>query len=66
VVPNVLRLKLAAAEKKIRRRHCRVGRVARKYSRRALRGRVIKQTPAASRRERRNGFRIALVVGRGR
>jgi beta-lactam-binding protein with PASTA domain len=64
VVPNVLHLKLAKAKAKIRRRHCGVGRITRKHSSHANRGRVIKQSPKASPRKRRNGFRVNLTVGR--
>jgi subtilisin family serine protease len=63
IVPRVLGLRLGAAKRKIRRRHCSVGRVRRAHSRRPLRGRVIGQSPrpAAGRRQ---GFPVRLVVGR--
>jgi beta-lactam-binding protein with PASTA domain len=64
VVPNVLRLKLAQAKAKIRRRHCGVGKVTRKHSSAHNHGRVIKQSPKASARKRANGFRVKLTVGR--
>jgi beta-lactam-binding protein with PASTA domain len=64
VVPSVLHLKLAKAKAKIRRRHCGVGRITRKHSSQANRGRVIKQSPKASNKKRRNGFKVNLTVGR--
>jgi beta-lactam-binding protein with PASTA domain len=64
VVPNVLHLKLAKARTRITRRHCRVGTVTRKHSSLANKGRVIKQSPKASSKKRRNGFRVNLTVGR--
>jgi len=59
----VLGLRLAAAKRKLRARHCSVGRVRRARARRALRGRVIKQTPRAGAVKRRN-YPVKLVVGR--
>jgi beta-lactam-binding protein with PASTA domain len=63
VVPRVLGLRLAAAKRKIRRRHCSVGRVRRVRSRRSLFGRVVRQTPRPG-QVRRRGFPVKLVVGR--
>jgi beta-lactam-binding protein with PASTA domain len=57
--------KLAKARARIKRRHCRVGKITRKHSTLALRGRVIRQVPKASAKKRRNGFRVNLTVGRG-
>jgi beta-lactam-binding protein with PASTA domain len=57
--------KLAKARAKIRKRHCRVGKITRKHSRAAMKGRVIAQTPKASARKRPSGFRVKLTVGRG-
>jgi beta-lactam-binding protein with PASTA domain len=62
-VPRVLGLRLAAAKRKIRARHCSVGRVRRARSRRSLRGRVINQNPRPG-SLRRRGFPVKLVVGR--
>jgi beta-lactam-binding protein with PASTA domain len=56
-------MKLAAAKRKIRQRHCSVGRVRRARSRRSLRGRVMSQKPRAG-SLRRRGFPVNLVVGR--
>jgi beta-lactam-binding protein with PASTA domain len=64
VVPNVLHKKLAKARRLIIRRHCRVGKITRKHSSPANRGRVIKQIPKASSRKRPNGFRVRLTVGK--
>jgi beta-lactam-binding protein with PASTA domain len=63
-VPNILHLKLAKARTRLIRRHCRLGRVTRKHSTRANRGRVLKQSPKASRRKRRNGFKVNVTVGK--
>jgi beta-lactam-binding protein with PASTA domain len=57
----VIGLRLARANVKILRAHCRVGRVRRSRSR--LVGRVIGQSPQAGARKARN-FRVTLVVGR--
>ena len=65
IVPRVVGRTLPTAQRLIRRRGCRVGRVRRVRSTRARRGRVMRQTPRAGRRVVR-GTRIALVVGRGR
>jgi beta-lactam-binding protein with PASTA domain len=64
VVPNVLHLRLAKAETRIRGRHCRVGAITRKHSSAHNRGRVIRQSPKASSRRRSNGYRVRLIVGR--
>ncbi len=64
MVPSVLHLRLAQARAKITRRHCRVGNVTRKHSSHANKGRVIKQSPKASSKKRRNGFRVNLTVGK--
>jgi uncharacterized delta-60 repeat protein len=61
-VPRVVRLRLARARTRIRRAHCRVGRVRSVRSRR-FRGIVVKQSPRAGRRVAR-GTRVNLVVGR--
>jgi beta-lactam-binding protein with PASTA domain len=62
-VPRVIGLELTAAKRKIRQRHCSVGRVRRTRSKRSLLGLVIAQKPSAGRRLRR-GARVSLVVGR--
>jgi beta-lactam-binding protein with PASTA domain len=64
VVPNVIRQKLAKARAKIRKRHCRVGKITRRHSTFAVRGRMIRQAPKASAKRRPNGFRVRLTVGR--
>jgi beta-lactam-binding protein with PASTA domain len=61
VVPRLIGLKLARAKTKIRRAHCRLGRVRRARSR--LIGRVIAQSPQAGARRPRN-FRVTIIVGR--
>jgi hypothetical protein len=61
IVPRVLGLRLGAAKRKIRQRHCSVGRVRRAHSRRV--GRVIGQRPRPGAIKRR-GYPVALTVGR--
>jgi len=65
-VPNVIGRKLAKARAKIRNRHCRVGKITRKHSTVAMKGRVISQSPKASAKKRANGFRVRLTLGKGR
>ena len=65
VVPNVRWKKLAVARRSITAARCRVGRVRQARSKRVRRGRVISQSPAARTRAR-VGFRVNLVVSRGR
>jgi beta-lactam-binding protein with PASTA domain len=60
----VLGLRLGIAKRRIRARHCSVGRVRRARSRHSLRGRVIRQSPRPG-SLRRRGFPVNLVVGRG-
>jgi beta-lactam-binding protein with PASTA domain len=57
-------MKLVKARTRLIKRHCRAGAITRKHSTRANRGRVLKQAPKASRRQRRNGFKVALTVGK--
>lgn len=64
VVPRVVGQKLQRARKRIRARHCRVGRIRRARSARA-RGRVLRQRPKPGARRAR-GTRVHLVVSRGR
>jgi beta-lactam-binding protein with PASTA domain len=59
----VIGLALARAETKIRRAHCRTGKVTRRRVARARRGKVVAQSPRAGRRLA-NGGRVNLVVGR--
>jgi beta-lactam-binding protein with PASTA domain len=59
----VLGLALARAETKIRRAHCRTGKVTLRRVARARRGKVIAQRPRTGRRLA-NGGRVNLVVGR--
>jgi len=60
-VPRVLGLLLSSAKVRIRHRHCSLGGVRRRHSRRV--GRVIRQHPAPG-VIRRRGYPIVLVVGR--
>jgi beta-lactam-binding protein with PASTA domain len=62
-VPKVVGLKLGKAKARIRARHCRVGTIARKHASPRLRGRVIRQRPAAG-RTLRKGAKVNLTVGK--
>jgi beta-lactam-binding protein with PASTA domain len=64
-VPQVLGLRLGVAKQRIRRANCSVGRVRHVRSRRALRGRIVGQSPDAG-ETRRRGFPVNLLVGVGR
>jgi beta-lactam-binding protein with PASTA domain len=64
-VPNVVGQKLAKARTKLRARHCRVGKITRRHSAAAKKGRVLGQSPKASARKRSSGFSVKLTVGRG-
>ena len=65
VVPNVRGKSLKDAKSRIRRAHCKTGRVTREYSRSVARGRVIAQKPKAGARMK-QGAPIKLVVSKGR
>jgi hypothetical protein len=64
-VPRVVGLTLAKAKAKIRKSHCRTGKLSRKVSVKRKRGKVLAQSPRAGRKLA-NGHRVNLVVGRGR
>ena len=61
VVPRVVGLRLRQARARVRKRHCRVGHVSRRHSKRV--GRVLAQHPRPGRRLA-SGSRVNLVVGR--
>jgi beta-lactam-binding protein with PASTA domain len=61
----VIGQKLAQAKVKIRRRHCRVGRVSKKRSSPAKKGRVLSQSPKPGKRLA-NRAKVNLKVGKGR
>jgi len=63
-VPRVVGLKLAKAKARIRARHCRVGRVTRKFSSARKKGKVLKQRPKAGKTLARNA-KVNLTVGKG-
>jgi hypothetical protein len=62
-VPRVIGFRLAPARRRIKARHCSVGRIRRVHSRRV--GRVISQSPRPG-VVKRFGAPVKLVVGRGR
>ena len=63
-VPKVVGLKLLKAKAKIRRAHCRVGKVRKKFSTRRKKGKVVAQRPKAG-RTLAAGTKVALTVGKG-
>jgi eukaryotic-like serine/threonine-protein kinase len=63
-VPNVIGMRLGQAKQRIRNRNCSVGKVRHVRSRRSLRGRVVGQRPQGG-ADRRRGFPVNLLVGRG-
>ena len=63
MVPTVVGKKLAAARARVRSAHCAVGKITRKHTRKAKRGKVIAQSPAPG-RHLRNLAKIKLTVGR--
>lgn len=65
LVPSVRGQSLARARVRIVRGHCVVGKVARKYSTRVKKGRVIAQSPGAGTTLTAGG-KVSLVVSRGR
>ena len=64
-VPSVQGKRLAAAETALRRSHCRVGKIGRRFSRRVQKGRVISQSPGHGKVVG-SGARIGLVVSKGK
>jgi hypothetical protein len=65
VVPNVRGRSLEQAKSRIRRAHCKTGRIVRAYSRSVRRGRVISQAPKPGARMK-QGSRVKLVISKGR
>jgi beta-lactam-binding protein with PASTA domain len=63
-VPKVVGLKLVKAKKRIRARHCSVGKITRKTSSLAKKGRVLSQRPKPGKTLRR-GAKVSLKVGKG-
>ena len=55
---------LATAKTRVRRAHCRVGKITRKHSSPRKKGKVIAQSPRAGKRLA-NGAKVNLVVGKG-
>jgi uncharacterized delta-60 repeat protein len=64
-VPNVRGKNLAAARARIKKARCTVGKVARKPSKRAKKGRVLSQSPRAGAMVP-SGTKVNLVVSKGR
>jgi len=63
IVPKVVGLKLAKAKTKIKKAHCRVGKITRKHSVKKKRGKVIKQSPRAH-KHLKAGAKVNLTVGK--
>jgi uncharacterized delta-60 repeat protein len=64
IVPSVKGQTLRAARGHIRKAHCGIGAISRRYSK-VTRGRVVSQRPRAKRRIR-SGAKVDLVVSKGR
>ena len=64
VVPKVVGLTLAKAKTKIKKAHCRVGKVTKKHSSKKKKGKVIKQSPKAGKKLKVNS-KVNLTVGKG-
>ena len=64
-VPNVVGKPLTAAKAAIARGHCRLGKIARAYSKRMRKGRVVSQRPPAGTQLLPNAGVVKLVVSRG-
>ncbi len=62
-VPNVKGKKLKAAKKAIKKARCKVGKVAKKSSKKVGKGRVIATSPKAG-AKRKKGFRVKVVVAK--
>jgi len=63
-VPKIKGMKLGAAEKALRRAHCKVGKIKHENSRTVRRGRVASTTPRAGRKLK-AGSKIELFVSKG-
>lgn len=63
IVPSIRGRSLASARRRLKKAGCRLGKVTRKHARRAKRGRVLKQRPAAG-RSLPNGSPVAATVGK--
>jgi hypothetical protein len=63
-VPRIKGMKLPAAEKALRRAHCKVGKVKHMSSRKVRRGRVMTSSPRAG-RHLAAGTKIELFVSKG-
>jgi beta-lactam-binding protein with PASTA domain len=61
----VVGLALAKAKTRIRRAHCRTGKITRKVSSQRKKNHVLAQSPRPGRRLA-NGARVNLTVGKGR
>jgi len=60
----VVGLVLTKAKARIKRGHCRVGKVTRRRSSARKKNHVLKQSPRPGRRLR-NGSRVSLTIGKG-
>jgi hypothetical protein len=63
VVPNVRSRSLGSAKRRLKKANCALGTVKRKHSRRAKRGRVLSQRPAAGTKLP-GGAKVSLTVGK--
>jgi serine/threonine-protein kinase len=64
VVPKVVGLTLAKAKAKIKKAHCRVGKITKKHSSKKKKGKVLKQSPKAG-KHLAAASKVNLTVGKG-
>jgi hypothetical protein len=64
VVPDVRNRTLPSARRRLHKHECTLGKLTRRHSRRAKKGRVIRQRPAPG-ATLANGGKVALVLGKG-
>jgi len=64
-VPNVKRLTLAAAKRKIAAGHCKLGKITTAKSKTVAKGKVIAQSPAPGKKLA-SGAKVNLVLSRGK
>jgi hypothetical protein len=64
IVPDVRNRTLPSVKRRLKKHACKLGKVTRRHSRRAKKGRVIKQRPAPGTTLANNG-KVAVVLGKG-
>jgi hypothetical protein len=64
IVPDVRNRTLASVRHRLAKHNCALGKVTRRHSRRAKKGRVVRQRPAPGTKLA-NGGKVAIVLGKG-